>query len=704
MKINDRIKEFLLKCTYSQKLAVVLFCTFLSFTFIVGGLWYTSQGLYQQASLARHTLPFQVKISRLSNLLAQYRVEAIHNRINPESIDEVSLEVAEKSIDTEVEQFFLLIQEYIAKENSKLFRQKIQFHVDEVEDFVKEWQELKIKSSNVVLSDFEEKYQMLSLGLQNVQKKLWKFFKLQNNDDEGAKRLVDVNFGTLHDLTEQTSNLYEVISEINPKVDFKGSYLEGIAIQLSEISKQAQIQLEGISGLVDTPLERDTHNFFEDSLQKLIATIDTQVGIARSGAPSDPVLLYKTMKSALKTYSVIQDKIYSFLTDLYDTQAASMIFRLYTGYFLVFLALFTVLIIYFAKVVLQPLKHLSDAANELAIGKVNIRVPIIKKDEVGEISEAFNALAAFLENTLREVKGVSNGLLEAVQVILDVARKLERNIAIQDAELSVVKGHIKEIAVVVKEFSLLLTNVYKSINATTGFADVGRKSLSEMEHVMKQIVDASQSIVSTLNKLNMKICSINDVINTIVKIADQINLLSLNTAIQANKAGPEGKGFTVIAKKIRELSGQTASSTLDIEDTVREIISSVDASATEVNQFLEQVLLQVKDSTMLSDEFKKLIHFFQHQVEVFSSVNVDMAKQAESATELQEMLKGLSDASKKTTLSVSQFYREIESLYQSTTSLVQKIDSFTHPSYILLAMGQKAEELAVSENQSSGDT
>ncbi len=692
MNLNDKIRRFLLKCTYSQKLAVVLLCTFLSFIFIVGGLWFTSQGLYQQAKNDSRTFLFQQKMGQLTNNLQTYRLEALYSRINPKAADRPALDSIAEAVDHELDQFVTFLKEYVSNESFKLFRQKLQFHVEEMEDFVKDWNELKSLSQSIDATSFDEKAHQLFVNLRSSQIKLWEFFRLYWNDDEGTKRLIDLSFDTLPELTDLTVNFFSAAFDVPPRGEFKTSELETLALQLQEVLNKIEVQMSGLESLIDTPLERDTHQFLEESLVKISGAANLFIAKASSTDTQEASSLYVTTREAVKSFGGVQDKIYGFLRQMLDKQAATMKFRLYVGYFLVFLALITVLIIYFAKVVLQPLKHLSDAANELAIGKVNIRIPIAKRDEVGEIAEAFNALAAFLENTLREVKGVSNGLLNSVQVILDVARKLERNIAIQDAELAVVKGHIKEIAIVVKEFSLLLTNVYKSINTTTGFADIGMKSLSEMEHVMQQIVDASESIVGTLGKLNRKICSINEVIGTIVKIADQISLLSLNTAIQANKAGPEGKGFTVIAKKIRELSGQTASSTLDIEDTVREIISTVDAATREVNQFLEQVLSQVKDSTQLSDEFKKLIHFFQHQVEVFSSVNEDMARQAESATELQEMLKGISDASKRTTLSVGQFYREIESLHQSTTNLVEKIDSFTHPSYILLAAGTAANE------------
>lgn len=694
MNLNDKIKAFLLRCTYAQKLAVVLFCTFLSFLFIAGGLYYSSYGLYRETLIDKRSFPIHAKVNRILNLVVLHYVEGVYAKTNPEKLNGDSLEKLGVQIDEEIQQFISMVSTHISTENLRLFAPRIRYHVDEVNDLVKAWQEYKKNYLNRTQDSQTEKFNAFLAVIQKVQTKIRDAFNFYENDDEGAKRLIDVNFTTIPQLIQETAIFFESVVNYTKEAELSNGDLYGVALNVHENITKMKVQLEGISKLIDSSLEKDTRNFFETTVSSVLDVSDTQSRLVLGDGVPDTAATYDYAKNALEIYGKAQESLNEFLAIMNTKQSASLFYRLYIGYALVFLALFTVLLIYFARVVLQPLKSLSDAANELAIGKVNTRVPIIKHDEVGEISEAFNALAAFLENTLREVKGVANGLLESVQVILGVARQLEQNIAVQDAELYVVKGHIKEIAVVVKEFSVLLNNVYKSINATAGFADVGRKSLSEMEHVMKKIVSASQSIVSTLNKLNVKIGSINDVISTIVNIADQINLLSLNTAIQANKAGPEGKGFTIIAKKIRELSGQTAFSTLGIEETVREIVNTVDFSTTNVNKFLDQVLLQVKDSVLLSEEFKNLIHFFQHQVEVFSSVNEDMAKQSESATDLQEVLRGLSNASKRTTVSVGQFYREIESLHQSTNSLVEKIDSFTHPSYILLAAGHAPEELS----------
>src|SRR4030065_492004 len=99
---------------------------------------------------------------------------------------------------------------------------------------------------------------------------------------------------------------------------------------------------------------------------------------------------------------------------------------------------------------------------------------------------------------------------------------------------------------------------------------------------MKHIVEAAGSISSKFEVLNEKANNINTVVTTITKVADQTNLLSLNAAIEAEKAGEYGFGFSVVAKEIRRLADQTAVATLDIEQMVKEMRSAVSAGGMSV--------------------------------------------------------------------------------------------------------------------------
>ena len=100
---------------------------------------------------------------------------------------------------------------------------------------------------------------------------------------------------------------------------------------------------------------------------------------------------------------------------------------------------------------------------------------------------------------------------------------------------------------------------------TSESANAGRSSLASMEKTMHQMMDATDSIGSKLAVLSEKAGNINTVVTTINRVADQTNLLSLNAAIEAEKAGEYGVGFAVVATEIRRLADQTAVATWDIE-------------------------------------------------------------------------------------------------------------------------------------------
>ena len=120
-------------------------------------------------------------------------------------------------------------------------------------------------------------------------------------------------------------------------------------------------------------------------------------------------------------------------------------------------------------------------------------------------------------------------------------------------------------------------------------AATGQQSLAGMDHTMRQLAESTGSIGSKLSVISERAANINLVVTTITKVADQTNLLSINAAIEAEKAGEYGLGFLVVAREIRRLADQTAVSTLDIERMVKEMQYSVSAGVMEMDKFSEQV-------------------------------------------------------------------------------------------------------------------
>ena len=137
--------------------------------------------------------------------------------------------------------------------------------------------------------------------------------------------------------------------------------------------------------------------------------------------------------------------------------------------------------------------------------------------------------------------------------------------------------------------------------------DRARKAWVGMDRTMRQLAESTGSIGAKLSVISERAANINLVVTTITKVADQTNLLSINAAIEAEKAGEYGLGFLVVAREIRRLADQTAVATLDIERMVKEMQYSVSAGVMEMDKFSEQVRQVVSEVQHIGGQLGQII-------------------------------------------------------------------------------------------------
>jgi methyl-accepting chemotaxis protein WspA len=197
-----------------------------------------------------------------------------------------------------------------------------------------------------------------------------------------------------------------------------------------------------------------------------------------------------------------------------------------------------------------------------------------------------------------------------------------------------------------------------------------------MEGTMKQITDASGSINARLAVLSEKAGNINAVVTTITKVADQTNLLSLNAAIEAEKAGEYGRGFAVVATEIRRLADQTAAATSDIEQMVKEMQSAVAAGVMGMDKFSEEVRRGGEVVGQVSAQLTEIIGKVQTLTPNFETVNEGMQSQSLGAQQISEALAQLGEAAQQTVDSLKQSNAAIEQLTEVTAGLQSGVSRF----------------------------
>jgi methyl-accepting chemotaxis protein WspA len=166
---------------------------------------------------------------------------------------------------------------------------------------------------------------------------------------------------------------------------------------------------------------------------------------------------------------------------------------------------------------------------------------------------------------------------------------------------------------------------------------------------------------------------INLVVTTITKVADQTNLLSVNAAIEAEKAGEYGLGFLVVAREIRRLADQSAVATLDIEQMVRQMQGAVSTGVMEMDKFTEQVRQGVQSVAHIGAQLGQIIERVQELSESIESLNEGMRSQSEGATQISEAMTQLTDGARQTAASLKEFNDATDSLRDVVSGLKQEL-------------------------------
>jgi methyl-accepting chemotaxis protein WspA len=200
-----------------------------------------------------------------------------------------------------------------------------------------------------------------------------------------------------------------------------------------------------------------------------------------------------------------------------------------------------------------------------------------------------------------------------------------------------------------------MNGVSQTVGEAAACAETGHSELSGMETAMRQLAKSTASISSRLGVISERANKISTVVTTINKISDQTALLSLNAAIEAEKAGEFGKGFSVVAREISRLADQTAVATQDIEGVVREMQSSVSSGVMEMDKFSEEVRRRVEEVNGIAGQLGRIIDQVRALGPEFEAAREGVNEQTEGARQISEAMGQLAETAEQTREALGEF-------------------------------------------------
>jgi len=388
-----------------------------------------------------------------------------------------------------------------------------------------------------------------------------------------------------------------------------------------------------------------------------------------------------------------------------------------------------------AKALLTPLNNLTQAVGKIAAGAQSARAEVISADELGKVTIEFNRMAQAIQDSQAKELAATNLLRAEVDALLNVVskaasgdltgtvtttgsdaigrlgdglrtmfenlRKLLNNVqkagiqvttsateiaasakqqeatGIEQAQTSV------EILSTTKEISANTSQLLKTMEDATAVADFttsatadAQGNLKRMDLTMQHMVAATDSINAKLAALSEKASNINSVLITITKVADQTNILSLNAAIEAEKAGDAGRGFSVVATEIRRLADQTSVSTWDIEQMLKEMQSAVSASVMGMDKFSEEIRRSVGEVRQVGEQLSSVMDQVQKLAPQFDLVLQGMQSQAVGASQISDTMMQLNDATQQTVESLKATSEAVHQLQYAASDLQGSVANF----------------------------
>jgi len=324
----------------------------------------------------------------------------------------------------------------------------------------------------------------------------------------------------------------------------------------------------------------------------------------------------------------------------------------------------------------RPLAGLVAAMEPMRGGDFSRKSTLELGGEFGVLAGGLDLMANSLSSLIRRVQTSALQVNTSTTEIAATAQSQLSTSSEVAATTSEIGATSKEISTTSKELLKTIKEIAEVAASTASLAGSGQAGLDRMKATMSHVVEASSAINSRLGALSEKATNIGMVVITITKVADQTNLLSLNAAIEAEKAGDYGRGFGVVATEIRRLADQTAGATSDIEQMVKEMQSAVGASVMGMDKFSEEVRHGVEAVQQVSEELSQIIEHVQALAPNFVIVSEGMQSQSLGALQISDALSQLTEVAKQTLESQRQSNSAIDNLHAVARGLQDGVARF----------------------------
>jgi len=338
------------------------------------------------------------------------------------------------------------------------------------------------------------------------------------------------------------------------------------------------------------------------------------------------------------------------------------------------LVILSVLVVVISISILKPLEKFHHAISDISSGRGDLtrRLDESGNDEFAQLAGCFNRFIETLQSMMGDVTRSIGNLSSATQKMSSVTTNAQANIQQQQAEIGQSATAVEEMSATSQEVARGAGMAADAAKTANEQANNGRRVVSETVIAIQSLAGAVEQAGDVIKKLEHNADSIGSVIDVIRDIAEQTNLLALNAAIEAARAGEQGRGFAVVADEVRTLAQRTQESTQEIQNMIealqagaRKAVTAMEHGRTQADVSVEQAGQAGQSLDSINEMAAKITEMITHiatAAEEQNAVTADVAKNINSINELSSMTASGSEQASTACVELAQINDQLQSV------------------------------------------
>ena len=345
---------------------------------------------------------------------------------------------------------------------------------------------------------------------------------------------------------------------------------------------------------------------------------------------------------------------------------------------LVMLILSIGVMIVLIKALLKPLDNLNGVVQELSSseGDLRQRLSVASNDEFAQVSRNINKFIEKLHEIVKKSKTISNENASISEELSRTASEVVRNV---DTESKIVESTKEEGIALVKSIETSVVKAkdsQKALSATQKDISDVKAKVEQLEYTMQATAAKEQNLAERLNTVSHNANEVKDVLNIIRDIADQTNLLALNAAIEAARAGEHGRGFAVVADEVRKLAERTQKSLVEIDATINVVVQSIMDANTDIAANAGEVNALASISIELQDGMNSVATIIHKTIDESHHTVNDFIDTASKIKKIVDEIEKINNISKENVGSIDNVSQASEHLHVMTENLNNELGKF----------------------------